>query len=997
MIPLLAPRIGRWIVPLAMLYGLFASPAPLPGQNPLIGSRSAPHDGYRNSFQSFFDGDFRAAGKDFREAAKDGIVNADLNVGGPWIDAICYRTMLGECAYQMGDLPGALEQYTTALNLAIQNRNWMLRIEFPPGINPEQNLKTAPTWGGSTRRTRLGQFPERFPSLRGRVDNSQVLKTGGIVQPPSFMPVYVSEIVRCTALAMSRRRELLGPTCEFDPLTARLVDAFSSRPGPPNHWSQCWIELQLGLAYAAANKLPQAINELNKSLLAMDQFDHPLTCVALLELGRIAFDEGKYDVAVNYFHEATISAAYFDLYVVMEEAFRRGAEAHLLSGQPGVYAPLAPALAATSKVRTLQVSLLVALAEQFLAKGDAGGAAHALAQARGALGRREMAQGTIGSRLNYQAARLALQSGDAKSGAGSLALALNYQKSASHRLLQISLADGLFRNNGISERIADILYGQVLREPTPQDWLVDPLDTMATLAAAHPLPYEHWLELTLARRDQDKALNITDRIRRHRFHATQPLGGRLLALRWVLEAPPELLSETALAQRQDLLLKYPAYAELSRRAKEVREQLSQLPFAPLADAQARPHQELLAELGKISTAQEGLLQRLALERIPCELAFPPLRDTKEIQQRLPPGTLLFSYLATSRQLYGFALSRDRYSYFTLPQPAKIKSDVTELLRQMGHTDRSQPVSAGDLLDGGWQTPAERLVKQLFSDWKPEAWEAGREVVIVPDGVLWYLPFEALPISMGGGTKPLLRHLPLRYAPTLALAVPEQRGPRPNSRTAIVAGKLHPREDDAFTKATLESLSAASGDVTVLRRELPASSALLTVAADRLIVLADGDDVERSPWGWSPLVVDSGKPGGTLADWLQLPLGGAEQVILPAFHTAAETGLKRGGSGDEMFLAVCGLMGSGCRTALLSRWRVGGQSTADLMREFVQELPHESAPAAWRRSVQVAAARPLEPAAETRVRMTPAGNALTADHPFFWSGYLLVDRGQFPAD
>ena len=87
--------------------------------------------------------------------------------------------------------------------------------------------------------------------------------------------------------------------------------------------------------------------------------------------------------------------------------------------------------------------------------------------------------------------------------------------------------------------------------------------------------------------------------------------------------------------------------------------------------------------------------------------------------------------------------------------------------------------------------------------------------------------------------------------------------------------------------------------------------------------------------------------------------------MPGFHTPAEYGLKKGGTGDEVFLTVCGLMASGSRTVLLSRWRVGGQSTVDLMREFVQELPHESAAAAWRRSVQLAADRAARSGAEGR--------------------------------
>src|SRR5438552_14269618 len=190
----------------------------------------------------------------------------------------------------------------------------------------------------------------------------------------------------------------MWPLSEHDPHTGQLVEALDRLPARPDHWSQCWAQLELGMAYAAANRIPQAISELQKSLLAAERYDHPLTCVALLELGRIAFEQGKYDAAVTYCHEATISGAYFERYDVLEEAFRLAAAAHLLAGQKGVYAPLAPAMASLQKVRTLHISLLASLAEQLITNGDLTAAANTLSQARSAVGRRELASGAIGSR-----------------------------------------------------------------------------------------------------------------------------------------------------------------------------------------------------------------------------------------------------------------------------------------------------------------------------------------------------------------------------------------------------------------------------------------------------------------------------------------------------------------------------------------------------------------------------------------------------------------------
>ena len=97
----------------------------------------------------------------------------------------------------------------------------------------------------------------------------------------------------------------------------------------------------------------------------------------------------------------------------------------------------------------------------------------------------------------------------------------------------------------------------------------------------------------------------------------------------------------------------------------------------------------------------------------------------------------------------------------------------------------------------------------------------------------------------------------------------------------------------------------------------------------------------------------------------------------------------------MLLTVCGLMAGGTRTVLLSRWRTGGQTSFDLVREFAQELPHTTPSEAWQRAVILTASSRLNPAAEPRIRRSVGGNIPMANHPFFWAGYLLIDPGTQP--
>jgi hypothetical protein len=64
-----------------------------------------------------------------------------------------------------------------------------------------------------------------------------------------------------------------------------------------------------------------------------------------------------------------------------------------------------------------------------------------------------------------------------------------------------------------------------------------------------------------------------------------------------------------------------------------------------------------------------------------------------------------------------------------------------------------------------------------------------------------------------------------------------------------------------------------------------------------------------------------------------------------------------------------------------------------VREFTQELAHAPAAEAWGRARLLAREAPLDAENEPRLRgLEQEGELTTANHPFFWAGYLLVDTG-----
>ena len=955
------------------------------------GSRSLPSDTYFLYFRSLHSGDYKKALDGFN----DEIGGALKTVQSRWIDSICYYTMAGECYYRLGNLPKALESYNAALTVYVAYPTWMLQVSFPETVSPAA-VKQVP-WGQSKRSTKVGDYGSMRVQM-GRLDNDEVIRKGGVVRAPYFISVNVHEVVRCTALAIRRRRELLGPVAAHDRLTEQVLSAASKRSSPPNHWSKGWSDLQFGMAMAAAGKTAQALGFLQSSLQVAGEFDHPMTGMTLLELGRLNLEAGDLAAAATLFEEATYSAAQYEDYSTIEEAFRFGQTTHLMANSRGVYPPLESAAAwSRNRSQELYASLLVLAAENVAVLGDSNKAGSLIGELRGRIARSSMAQTDIGSRMHYVEAMLNYRKGNSAEGDKLMSAAMQFYSSGSKWLFQIGLADSLYLSQtaDIAPRAATQMYEILLRAPTAADWGMNPLECLAVLLTPHPGPFERWFEAALKRTGEfDESVEIADRARRHRFYSALPLGGRLLSLRWILEGPDEQLDKLALLQRQDLLARYDGYSKLADEAKKIREVLIREPLVAADQEEFKSQSALLAKLTKIGQAQEAILREIAVRREPAQTAFPPIRKTKDIQAAIPKGHLLLVFFSTSRNTYAFLYSNEKYARWQITAPGELQIRMANLFKAMGQVDPNRELTFSQLQDKSWRASALEVTKLLLQNSKVNLAEGCEELIVVPDGVLWHLPFELLQVGKSDDLVSLSTRSRVRYAPMASLALPLRHGRKENATTAVVLGKLYPRDEPEKSAASFEQLKAGVTGAVALSSSLPAPSPVYKSLFDGLIVLDDLNGTE-SAFGWSPIPLDKARAAGSLANWFSLPWGGPDYVILPGYHTAAETGLKRDASGEDIFLSACGLMATGTRTILLSRWRTGGQTSLDLVREFTQELPYSTAADAWQRSVQLVRESPINPSAEPRVKPSPQSELTTAEHPFFWAGYMLLDSGSLP--
>ena len=125
---------------------------------------------------------------------------------------------------------------------------------------------------------------------------------------------------------------------------------------------------------------------------------------------------------------------------------------------------------------------------------------------------------------------------------------------------------------------------------------------------------------------------------------------------------------------------------------------------------------------------------------------------------------------------------------------------------MGHHDGNLSFSADALNDDAWKKPAQELLAAIGKNAGPN-WLAGiDELVIVPDGLLWYIPFEALQVPSDGGTVPLISKVRIRYAPTIALSQPDARGSQGKGEDRGCCGKTLParRREASLRKRSKKS-------------------------------------------------------------------------------------------------------------------------------------------------------------------------------------------------
>ena len=411
---------------------------------------------------------------------------------------------------------------------------------------------------------------------------------------------------------------------------------------------------------------------------------------------------------------------------------------------------------------------------------------------------------------------------------------------------------------------------------------------------------------------------------------------------------------------------------------------------------ARPDLVRLAELEAQAAAARRAVEELQ-ERLYAR--HPELRVYRgeapefrlpEAQGLLPDArTALLEYSVTGKGAHLFVLTA-RPSGQVEARAYAIASDARGL-RRLTDTLRGQ-LAGRDL---GVRATARQAHELLLGPARSQL--AGRtRLVLVPDGALWELPFQALVTPRG---RYLLEEAAVSYAPSLTVlremaarrTVPAAaRGPLLLALGNPALGAPAGPGPGALRAAPLSPLPQSEREVKQLGALYGAGvSRVLTGAAARedtlkaeagryaVVHLATHGFVDgRAPLR-SYVALAPGGPDedGRLeaAELLGLRLD-ADLVVL----SACETGRGEVLAGEGLIGLSWALFVAGSPTAVVSQWKVDSASTTRLMLEFHRRL-RQAAPPARDEALRQAALKLLA-SPEHR-------------HPFYWAGFVVVGDGR----
>ena len=427
--------------------------------------------------------------------------------------------------------------------------------------------------------------------------------------------------------------------------------------------------------------------------------------------------------------------------------------------------------------------------------------------------------------------------------------------------------------------------------------------------------YEETVLLLLQMNRPAEAFAIAERAKSRSFadqlaNANVDLPGSQNADRELLNRREHLLDRLSLVQGKINALQENAGNPESNR----------LTIAALNDTLAQLQKEYSDVLVALKAANPELADLVSVEPLPLA----------ELQTMLPDSTALVEYFFARDRLVSWVVDRRQArAVNTALDRQQLQENIAQLRRAI--TKRASTESFSRALYDQLLKPLEPLLA------------SAKQLVIVPHGVLHYLPFPAL---QKADSTYLIDHYALALAPSATVlgfcyrkADSQPRVPLQNFRILALGNPAvgNARFDLPFAEKEIKSITQTFGAITSFERRQATTGALLTGAAQANLIHLSCHGVydERNPLFSALLLApDSTNPTGRLEAHKIFGLKlNASLVML----SACETGLARVTGGDEVIGLGRGFIFAGTPSLIASLWTVDDLATAITVKRFYRYL------------------------------------------------------------
>jgi CHAT domain-containing protein len=356
------------------------------------------------------------------------------------------------------------------------------------------------------------------------------------------------------------------------------------------------------------------------------------------------------------------------------------------------------------------------------------------------------------------------------------------------------------------------------------------------------------------------------------------------------------------------------------------------------------------------------LRELPSDELASAALVPPgTIGVEAVRAAMAPDTAILEYFFTGDKVLATVITKDSLQ----PVPVTLLSRVAGLLQllqfqlakfQLGpeyaRTFEKQLLAAT-------QNHLQELYKELIAPVRLRLARA-KNVVVVPHGMLHYLPFHAF----FDGERYLCDIFQVSYAPSANIFAICQRKQSAASGAALIFGV-----PDARAPFILDEVQTVAGTLPGSKIFLGSTATAAKLreegARARLIHIATHGFFRQDNPMFSGIRLADGYLSLHDIDQLHLP---AQLITL----SGCATGLTVVAAGDELLGLVRGLLHAGGESLLLSLWDVHDRTTSEFMKRFYS---HYSA-----HSNNVAA---LQNAMDSIRERLP--------HPYFWAPFKLVGR------